>query len=51
MGKLSAGGFSKYPGWPSYTENAYHTFPYIKCVEKCLSYNFHTISKNGWKLV
>ena len=40
-----------FPGWPPYTENAYHTIPYIKCVEKCLSYNFHTISKNGWKLV
>ena len=39
------------PGWPPYTENAYHTIPYIKCVGKCLSYNFHTISKNGWKLV
>ena len=39
------------PGWPPYTENAYHTIPYIKCVGKCLSYNFHTISKNGWNLV
>ena len=35
----------------SNSENAYHTAPYIKCVGKCLSYNFHTISKNGWKKI
>ena len=27
-------------------QNAYHTIPYIKYMEKRLSYNFHTLSKS-----
>ena len=37
------------PGCPPYTENAYDRSAYIKCTEKCFSYNFRTFSNVGWK--
>ena len=40
---------ANFPGWPPYTKTAYHTIPYIKCMEKKLVTQFSYLFEKQYK--